>query len=184
MIIALDVDGVIADCATAVHEAASFVLCKTSIPCPEYWHSYDFVESMLLSNREAAELFEQIRRCDTLPWRIRLYEGARGFVSRLQQLGHEVFFVTAPWRRLRSWIIAREELLETAFPGVDIVYTHAKHRQQFDWLVDDKASTVAALADRAVLFDQPWNRQADLPGVVRVRGYDGVLEWLDDIQAA
>lgn len=184
MIIALDCDGVITDCATAVHEAASHIL-RSQLPAPEYWHSYDFTEAMLLSEDDSAYLFEQLRQRAYMPWCIRLYPGAREFVGQLRAQGHDVYFLTSPWQGLDSWVPARDTLLQTAFPGVDIVYAKNKNRGAYDLLIDDSPDNVAKAlgASRAggtaVLFNRPWNKLAPAY-LMRADGYAGVLELTAD----
>jgi len=175
MIIALDCDGVVTDCATAIHETASHIL-KSKLPEPEYWHSYDFVEAMLLSEDDAERLFSEIERRGHMPWRIRLYPGAKQFVYQLLNQGHDVYFLTSPWQGLHQWVPARDELLMQAFPELDITYSRNKNRGRYDLLVDDSPENVGK-ADKgaAVLFNRPWNRLTT-GDFIRAEGYAGVLE--------
>jgi 5'(3')-deoxyribonucleotidase len=173
--IALDSDGVITDCATAVHQAAERILGR-KLPTCDYWHSYSFAESMLLNAHDAERMYSQLLREDTLSYRVHLYPGAKDFVNALQAQGHEVFVLTAPWSGMKSWVNAREELLSMAFPGVDVVFAHAKHRAVFDLLIDDRLETVVPLADRAWLYKRPWNHAGkDDPRITRVTDYEEVL---------
>lgn len=179
-VIALDVDGVIADVGTPVFDVATRIL-RRELPRPEHWHSYSFSESMQLSDEETKYVFDQIEREDSLPYRVQLYPGAAEFVRKLRlQSGVEVYFLTAPWPRLRSWVVARDELLGITFPTVEVVYTHAKRRARFDLLIDDRVATVCEpeIRDRAWLFSRPWNKSFDdkLAGVARVSGYSEILE--------
>lgn len=175
MIIALDVDGVLADCSTPVHEAYERVM-QRKLRGPAEWHDFDFATSMFLDPDEARSAHEQITREGSVAWRVQLYPGAKDFVQTLQ-LEHDVYFLTSQWSGMRSWVPAREELLHGAFPGVDIVFTHNKLRARFDLLIDDKPKTVQALpVGKAWMYTQPWNKH--VRGVPRVFGFDGALNAL------
>jgi 5'(3')-deoxyribonucleotidase len=178
LIIALDCDGVLLDCASAVHKAAERIL-RQQLPAPDYWHSYSFEEAMLLSDEQATRFFEQVAREDSLCWRIHFYPGAKAFVSALREQGHEVYFLTAPWKGMRSWVTAREELLHGAFPDLDVVFTHAKQRATFDLLIDDRLTTVASMPNRAWLFHRSWNVPMRGSALTVVRGYEECLELTD-----
>lgn len=180
MRIALDCDGVILDCAMAVHAAAERIL-GHELHRSEHWHSYSFAESMDLTDEESKRLFEQIARENSLSYRVGFYPGATDFVRALRKQGHEVFFLTSQWSGLQSWVTAREELLHGAFGSkTDIVFTHAKHLASFELLVDDRVQTIVhpEIKSRAWLFDRPWNKSFDnaAQGVLRVSNYAEILE--------
>lgn len=179
MIIALDVDGVLADCASVVHAAAERIL-KTQLNPVRGWHSFDFSESMLLSDEQSDKLFSTLIAEDRIGWQIKLYPGADRFVKQLQAAGHDVFFLTAQWEGMDCWVPARTELLKQHFKGTDIVFTHSKHRAVFDVLVEDRASTVQRVgAERCILFEQPWNATARQPGIVTASTYEEILELVE-----
>lgn len=177
MIIALDVDGVLANCAEAVYSAASRML-RRQLQKPEHWEAYDFAQALDLDEPEAEYLFSQILREDRLCWQIQLMPGAKDFVAALLAQKHEVVFVTAPWPGFRSWCVARTELLTSCWPKQDIVFTHAKQRVTCDLILEDRWQTCLDMRDRALLLTQPWNRKFDAAkaGVTRVDSYAEVLQ--------
>lgn len=170
----LDVDGVIADCAAAVHRAAEQIL-ERPVPGPHTWEHFDFHSAMSLGREDAARFRAGIQRHSTLGHDIELFPGAQEFVLKLAET-RDVVFVTAHWRGLDHWVSARDKLLNDAFPGFDVVYTHAKHRVIGDSLLDDKPENIDANAARGWLFDQPWNRHRK--DLWRVRNYAEALEVL------
>jgi 5'(3')-deoxyribonucleotidase len=66
------------------------------------------------------------------------------------------------------------------FPGLDIVFTSAKHRAHFGLLVDDRVQTVVKCKDRAVLFTQPWNVRVKTD-VSRVSSHSEVLKLVEGL---
>lgn len=172
--IALDVDGVIANCADPVHRAAEGILGRR-LPPPSEWAHFDFEVSMGMDPAEAEFFYRAMLESDEIGWEIDLYSGAERFVNRLSAQA-DVLFVTAAWRGMRHWHAARENLLGRYFPAVDIVFAHAKWRVNYDLLLDDKSSTIHAVGSRGVLFNRPWNASA--VGVTRVHDYEEALEVL------
>lgn len=69
-----------------------------------------------------------------------------------------------------------------------MIYTSQKHLIDVDCLIDDKPSNCLAFAQargygRALMFDQPWNRQ-NLLGVKRVKSWEDILNELDGMTPA
>jgi len=183
MIIALDVDGVLADCASVVHAEAQRILGCDDLRKPEFWHSFDFADSMDLSEEQWDDVLDQIKLDNALGWQIQLYDGAAKFVFDLTHGGgHEVYFLTAQWEGLSHWTEARTALLRRYFPLFDVVYTHAKHRADFDWLVEDRAQTAAKIGkQRCILLDRPWNRLNRPAGFHVATGYADLLDTIEMI---
>lgn len=172
--ILLDCDGVLVDCAAAVHAAAERIL-GCSVPHYSEWKHFEFGEAMGLTPQEAEYFFREIQLHPTLGHDIELFPGAAEFVRKLAET-RDVVFVTAHWRGIEHWVSARDKLLSENFPGIDVVYTHAKHRVLGDALLDDKPENIDMNPARGWLFDQPWNRnRRDL---WRVCSYAEALEVL------
>ena len=130
----LDVDGVIADCATAVHRVAEQIL-EREVPPPSTWKHFDFHEAMELPPHEIHRFREAIQRHPTLGYEIKLFPGAQEFVLKLAET-RDVAFVTVHWTGLDHWVSARDKLLYDVFPGFDVIYARAKHRVMGDALLD------------------------------------------------
>jgi 5'(3')-deoxyribonucleotidase len=172
--IALDVDGVIANCVGPVHAAAESILGR-ELPPPSEWNNFDFEVSMHMTPEETEFFHAAMLSDDNIGWKIDLYEGAESFVDKLSRKA-DVFFVTAAWRGMKHWHAARENLLGRYFPALDVVFAHAKWRVNYDKILDDKAATIHAVGSRGVLFNRPWNENA--VGVVRVYDYEEALDVL------
>jgi 5'(3')-deoxyribonucleotidase len=164
----LDVDGVIADCATAVH-AFTENLVKRRLPPPSHWSTWIFEDSMGLSYDES-ELFKHKIKQSDVAQRIRLYPDALEQVFDLKNL-YDVVFVTAHWDGYPAWVPARDELLAPFHRP--IIHTHHKHCVQGDILLDDRASTLERGGPwKPLLFDRPWNQDSK---VTRIRSLKELL---------
>lgn len=150
----LDVDGVVADCATPVHNFAQRYI-ERDLPTPAEWRDFDFSISMGLSPVESALFRRNILNSD-VAWQIDLYPGAARSVNKLCK-AFEVVFVTSHWANYPAWVPARDELL--ARFGRPIVYTHDKWLVRGDYLVDDRPLTLSDTRGQwaPVRFVRPWN---------------------------
>jgi 5'(3')-deoxyribonucleotidase len=152
----LDVDGVLVDIANPVHKAAESIL-QRQLTLPENWSHHAFHLAMDMSSTER-ELFDKAMIFDdNIGWKLDLYPGAQDFVTEITK-SHDVCFVTTHWSGMRHWVTARENLLKTYFPDIDIVFTHSKFRVSGDLLVDDQPDHIMSARCKGVLFDRPWNR--------------------------
>lgn len=177
MQIALDVDGVLADCASVVHSEAQRILRRGDLPPPSHWYSFDFAQSMDLTDDQWRRVELGLRLDDALGWQIQLYPDSKWLVSGLEDAGHDVYFLTAQWTGLPHWVTAREVLLKRHFPDTDVVFTHAKHRASFDLLIEDRAQTAVKIGkDRCILLERPWNIQNRPAGFRVATGVAGLLD--------
>jgi len=89
--------------------------------------------------------------------------GAIPALLLLEELGHEVVFITHRWPEFAAdteWWLA-----ERGIPFL-VAYVADKSTVECDFYVDDKPENVVALrtaGKRAVLFGRPWNTAWDLP---------------------
>lgn len=175
--IALDCDGVLFDCNDYVRRLAQRICTDRELPPKSEHHWFEFDKSLKLSRKEMSQLHSLV--ADSTATRdMEWFDGAREFVDALRTRGHDVFFLTSHWRGCHSWVPLREARLNLNWPKCDVVFTHSKHRAQFDYLVDDKLETVMSIGAAGILFDQPWNQHA--PDYVRrVKSYEEILQFLD-----
>ena len=96
--------------------------------------------------------------------------GAREGIDNIRQAGNEVLIVTSPWPTCRGWYDARKSWLLQHFeiPYGDVLPIRRKELVAGDVLIDDKVEHVerwqaAHPEGRAFIYDQPYNREADLP---------------------
>lgn len=156
-VLLLDVDGVIADCSTAVHKFAQRILGR-ELPGPETWSEWDHASAMGLDEMDA-QLFNFLAKHDEeMPNSIQLYPGAAESVRALGE-HFEIVFCTTPWKGNKHWVPARDKLLEQF--GCDVVYTSAKHRVLGDVMLDDAPHNIlrGGPCKYYVLFDRPYNQE-------------------------
>lgn len=174
--ILLDVDGVLADCNKAVYQAARRMF-NRKLPHYSTWDKYAFEDSMKLTRSEKEYFYKTLARKDNVGNQINFYSGAQSFIEHLG-FGHEVVFVTAPWRGLDHWVEARYALLDHYLGRrkFSIVLTHDKHLIRGDWLIDDKWENIEKNLDRGILFEQPWNTAARTSANYTAKDYAEVLK--------
>lgn len=84
-------------------------------------------------------------------------------LSKLVQHGHEVTWLTAPWKSSETWIDDRREMLleKLAHVSSDIVFSWNKEETPGDILIDDSPEFIKKWltknSGRTLLFRQPWN---------------------------
>lgn len=109
--------------------------------------------------------------------------GAVEGVAELRRLGHEVRFVTSLWGS-KTWAYDRNIWLREHGFAPDaprgVTYSRDKYEVFGNVFVDDKPSNVQAWQNawphqRAVIFDQPWNRDAE---GVRVTDWENLLSFV------
>ncbi len=174
--IALDCDGVLFDCNSYVIAIAERVLDRR-MPSKSQHRSFEFTEALGITQSEMDRVAADI--CSGRPTRDMSYlRGAASFVDTLLGAGHDVFFLTSHWRGCPNWVTDREARLNKMWPQCDVVFTHNKTRASFDFLLDDKVSTIEAVGAAGLLFDQPWNADAKHLDSQRFHSYESVLRFL------
>ena len=186
MRIVLDCDGVLSDfVGAALPVAQKFMPELTREKITQFG-----IEEMLPKNKRESYLRLVVERiwypglCSDMT----VFPGARDFVDLLR--AEEVIIATAPYRDLDGsivgpWVSQRERWIQNHIGSVPVVFTDQKELLHGNVLVDDKWENCRywALTGRtALLFDRPWNRQTkdSEPRIIRVRGYDEVLEYLKE----
>ncbi len=112
-----------------------------------------------------------------------VYEG----IAKIESLGHEIVFVTSPYKNHPTWAHEREQWIHERWPDRIIISTKAKYMVAGDVLIEDKASNIEKWVEHCrdrkwhnglgigLLYDQPWN-QGMLKGGLGVRR---VFNWND-----
>lgn len=165
LLIALDVDGVLADFTSGALRVVAEVTGKSFYPVDVT--AFDFTKVLGLPTDEAVAVKKAIGARRGFAASLAPYPHARQGVCRLRELG-EVFCVTSPWDSNAWWKSERESWLALHF-GIDRVH-HAidKTGYEADIFVDDKSSHVcdwlAAWPGRtAVLWRTPHNTSETVP---------------------
>ena len=116
--------------------------------------------------------FAQFRRSDLYDGH-QLNEKQRICLHVLRAAGYRVLVVSSPFGEHASskWSYCQR----AGFYHKDIVLCGDKRLVDFDLLIDDRPETVAHIGpERAIVFDQPWNRRMATK-YTRVLGWDKML---------
>lgn len=170
----LDVDGVICDFLSGylelVHQATGRLYTPADVT------DFDF-KALAMSDAERERVEKWLFQYG---WVVDLQalDGAVAAVHALIDRGHEIVFVTSPWRGHPTWAHERAEWLAARFPDPKIISTNQKHCIAGDVLIDDKPEHVVSwqAAHRqglGVLWDAPYNR--DATGLTRCSSWAEVL---------
>lgn len=177
-ILLLDVDGVIADCETAIHDFAQDVL-ERDLPLPATWTDFAFEKSMGMSETETTLFYNKCRH-EFDPRTIKLFPYAHDVIFDLKEIA-TVVFCTSPWEHMFEWMPVRAQLLAPFSCGV--VHTHDKWLIGGDYLLDDKFETIQRGSSywKGLLWDRPWNHKNTCPeDAERVYTWDRVVEILKE----
>lgn len=102
--------------------------------------------------------------------------GALAAIKRLKDSGHDVIFVTSATAGHASsklrFLTSRKC---NSIPLRDIYFAHDKGAIDFDYLIDDRTSTVESLRGRAILWDQPWNRNDAKKTTPRLKSWEELV---------
>lgn len=179
----LDCDGVTADFALHTFNA----LPGLGVPPVTWEHftrAWDIIEAVGTQHQEAIEAYWAAQGwCESIP----LYAGAQEGVAALQEVA-DVYFVTTQMTHAPYWMWERMQWLKKHFAVDDrhVVFTLSKHLVLGDMLIDDKPSNVASWCKshptkQGVLWDQPFNRSAEVPvGATRIGSWERVLSLLSE----
>lgn len=190
MLVALDMDGVIADLITGLFQAHN-----SRAPAPvrflhhdQHLH-YDFTDAW---GAEVAKILYEFMGEPGFFAALPIYPGAVEMVDKLLEHHHVEVCTTAPWRFHGSMKaidahVCADKIgwLVRNFPALcaDVTLTNKKHLLRVDVLIDDSQSNVEMWADKhpdglAVLVARPWNKVSGIKNVVRqsLEGVFGAIE--------
>jgi 5'(3')-deoxyribonucleotidase len=177
----LDVDDVLADFSTAYMRVINEVAGLNLGPA-------DHTEWNLI-NKAPKEHHEEILRrareegfCSSLG----VVPGAQEAVHSLRLIG-EVFAVTSPWKKHKTWCHERTEWLEThlGFYAKNVLHASAKYLVRGSVMIDDRPENLIEWADwnhiasLPLLWDRPHNRNEK--GLLRVGGWPQAVQLLESI---
>lgn len=182
MTICLDVDGVLADFPRAALHWINGYSPLRAVKL-EHIDQHDILEALGLGALQ--ESFDSWCRDTELCRSLPVYDGAKDFVRELRAMA-DVLIVTSPYSAVPNWCHHRINWLAEHF-GIskrDVIFAKRKDMVRGHLLIDDKLSNCEAWVSKsahrkAVVFDQPWNRQqtaAHGGNLVRARSYEEVLK--------
>lgn len=112
--------------------------------------------------------------------------GALEVIGQLRQEGHRIIYVTSGLYPAKIEWLFKRGFMPDGYIGwassPDFVIAHDKSLIRGDLLVDDKPENVYDFnPDTSILFDQPWNREAQY--LTRARGWSDVYSIISEGRA-
>jgi len=148
-----DVDGVVADTRQALLDAAEI----EKDPDPKQW---DLVKTLSGDEKDRAiEVMNDHNFWVNLP----LKDGAKKAIRLLRAAGHEIVWVTSPWKSCFGWDTARRIWIREHFGEDSVITTRDKYHVDGDVFIDDKVDNVEKWrkthpGKKAFIFDAPSNQ--------------------------
>jgi 5'(3')-deoxyribonucleotidase len=134
MKIIVDVDCVVADFVGAVLALVGRPECREEANQWDWWKKYPIKERIIVDEAVRTREFWQ-----NLP----LVEDAVEGINFLRANGHEIIWVTAPYKHCPVWVDARYKWLETHFKRSaleePVIYTKYKYLIKATCMIDDRA---------------------------------------------
>ena len=189
---AIDLDGVVYEWQRTVRYMLNHYRDTKLPPVSEFWHTWNAPKE-LISKQDWRWLWSQGVKLGLFRYG-HMTKGARIGLQELDRMGHDLLIATS------RPVVAVNDTLEWVslyFRDIPLVGIHIlsdgedKRDVDADVLVDDRLENALSWGEggqvykRALLFDRPWNQvndhreTHDLPrkSVVRVKGWEGVVEW-------
>lgn len=172
-----DVDGILADFCRAAAGVMTAVSGRPIDPGRiDRWEVTDLLDS---DEHKAASkaAFQAPGFCRGIP----VYDGAVEAMDEIRRVA-DVFFVTAPMHKNKSWVPERLEWLEDIFKvdAKHVVFAYKKYLVKGDLILEDSGDNAADWAEHhpggtAMLWDRPYNAADRRGQFVRVSSWEDVL---------
>lgn len=179
LVVLLDVDGVVADFVSYYLDVVRRRLKRDFRQ--EDVTAWDVGSALSLSDYDR-ELVHRDLFAPGVAYHMPIYSGAWTGVRNLNEIA-QVVFVTSHLKENLTWVSDRDRWIDFHFgpSAPPTVYTHHKHLVRGDVLVDDKPSAVEKWRQAnpnglGVLWDGPWNRDANIDGAVRLNSWVDLRE--------
>lgn len=186
MRVGIDLDGVCYDFVGALTRFARVLYPDADFPHPTGWDF--FKDQWGWTTEQYLRVFGAGVLEGNIFWRGAPSEGCVDALNELRELGHEVVIVThrdhpepevaKAMRRATLYWLQNHDI-----PVDGILFKGVKTNTGIDVLVDDAPHNIKAAwdADETVLaFDQPWNRDVDLP-VLRAYSWTDVVSAVESL---
>lgn len=185
--ILLDCDGVLADFSLGVCEVVKTITGRDFKP--DNITEWDFCKALKLAPDEARDVRRALSMSGHVWPNLKPFPAAQEAVKCLYKVAN-VYVITSPWNSCKTWLHEREAWLDLHFdiPHTRVIATSAKHLVSGDIFVDDKPGNVEAWhhaqgwtddhggESRAVLWDAPYNREAEIDGAIRATSWAQIEE--------
>lgn len=112
-------------------------------------------------------------------------EGSQEAVAKMQERGHHVQIATSPWWENPTCLQDKSDSIANYF-GTSLrksaIFTGDKTTLRADYLFDDKPEITGNYTPvwKQILFDQPYNKQIDLPRIITWDEWEEKLEVLEE----
>jgi uncharacterized HAD superfamily protein len=185
--IGLDIDGVIVDYVSTMLPVLSRA-CHRDIKYQDIV-TYDLRECLGIDGETLDRVWEQTLQTD-LFLAIPPVRGAIEGIESLRLRQHEIWLVTARPSSIQEITLSWLETKKVKYDRIVFDKGSDKHlvTSGFDIFVDDSAEVIrpiAATGTPALLFDQPWNRMAELPrNCRRVYDWKTILQVIDELESS
>lgn len=172
MILAIDVDGVVADTMVAIlHRYNRDYDDRLTLEDIKAYGVEKFVKPQCGSNIyryfEDANLYNSI---------FPIVDSHYGITSLRLMGHHRVVFVTTPSPGTNGKKLAWLKFYGFLRHDVDYVECHDKSLIRADVMVDDKISNLAGFTGERIIFTQPWNKQDSVTNSYRANGWPDVIQ--------
>ena len=95
---------------------------------------------------------------------VRVIPGIKEKLKQFKDAGHQIIWLTAPWKQSQTWCYDRTIWIERHFGDISKNVIYASHKEDVpgDILIDDNPENLrkwktAHPDGEAILFRQPWN---------------------------
>lgn len=163
MKILVDVDGVVADLVTPILNRVND-LTNSKVEYKDITKFYFFNPKNKILNSDQCKIAHDTISQPGFHDLLKVMPGAKKGLKQLTDRGHEIIWVTAPWRYSKTWCWERTIWLKENFGAEpeNIIFTSRKELIPGNILIDDNVEYLEAwqktnFSGIALTYDQPWN---------------------------
>lgn len=180
--IGIDLDNVVVNTTEAVIEYLNERIPNLNLEMKdikEYWLEWNLPADYSLIVREAFE--------SKYMWKkVKLIKGAKKYIRKLYEEGHEIYFVTSSLpENLRKKIkhLSRElDFFKENYVWKHTINIHNKQLINLDVLIDDAMfNLIGDRSYKSICFDYPWNRYNTEKSITRCHNWEEIYEAIRQI---
>lgn len=186
MDILVDVDGVVADLVTLVLERVNKAT-NSSVKYDDITKFYFLDPKHKILTKEQSEVARAAFSEPGLVESLSVIPGSQEGIQKLREHGHDIIWVTSPWKDSKTWCWERTRWLKEHFDAKsdDIIYASRKEKIPGKVFIDDRAKNVetwqSKMGGAALLYDQPWNQDCNKVKRFTWQSIDGLIWHLDTL---
>jgi 5'(3')-deoxyribonucleotidase len=186
MDILVDVDGVVADLVTPILERVNKAT-NSSVKYDDITKFYFLDPKHKILTKEQSEVARASFSEPGLVESLSVIPGSQEGIQKLRDLGHDIIWVTSPWKESKTWCWERTRWLKEHFDthSDDIIFASRKEKIPGKVFIDDRVKNVEAwqskMGGAALLYDQPWNQDCNKVKRFTWQNIDGLIWHLDTL---